>query len=56
VLVKENDDKCLLPRSEDEMSDIKNKDPMIIYERMKELMNELLFLTDAVEDDQFEAN
>ena len=33
------------------METVKRKDPNVIFERMKDLMNELLYLTDVVEDE-----
>lgn len=45
-----------MPKSEADMDNVKRKDPNIIFERMKDLMNELLYLTDVVEDEQFETN
>lgn len=38
------------------MDNIKRKEPQVIFDRMKELMNEMLYLTDVVEDEQFETN
>ena len=50
---------CLLPASEEEaikVKDLCEQQPQVVFERMRELMAELLFLTDVVEDQQFEQN
>ena len=55
-LLQDEEEKCLLPKNESDMEEIKKKDPQIIFERMKDLMSELIYLSDVVEDEQFEQN
>lgn len=47
----------LLPSTEEEALKIKqlsDEQPMVVFDRMREVMAELMFLTDVVEDHQFE--
>ena len=50
---------CLLPNTEEEAQKIKmlsEQQPLVVFDRMRELLAELTFLTDVVEDAQFEEN
>ena len=53
------ENQSLMPNSEEEAAKIKqlsSEQPMYVFERMRHLMAELSFLTDIVEDHQFEAH
>lgn len=46
-----------MPSDEEEAKQIKlmsMKEPMYIFERIRQILNELMFLTDLVDDEQFE--
>ena len=51
--------KSLLPTTDAEIDEIKEliaNDPIEVFERMRDLMAEIMFLTDTIEDEQFESN
>ena len=55
----QSDNQCLLPNTEDEavkIKDLSEEQPLIVFDRMRTIMAELMFLTDVVEDNQFEAH
>jgi hypothetical protein len=53
------DPSSLLPNSEEDLIKVNilvEKQPLIVFERMRELMAELTFLTDIIDDKHFEDN
>jgi hypothetical protein len=49
----------LLPNTEEEALQVKllsAQDPVVVFDRIREILSELTFLTDIVDDSTFESN